>query len=327
MAKFQRVYVRFWQDPKVRGWADHQKLLGAYLLTCPHRTSEGLFWLPHGYVAQDLGWSIERVWEGYSGLEEAGFCVYDDTSETVLLCKALKYEAPAGPKQIQGAITRLAEVPPSPLFAQLRDAAEKYAPDFCKALDEALESGILHHHRYPTDTPPGGYPSRARGVSVSDSVSDSKTKPSPTDRASRAVAAPASITPIPTAQTFVAAYVDGYRGRTGHDPPSRVKGQIAKELGRLFAEGIPAEHIKAGLLEWFDRAAHPATLPSFVEVAGRGGRPRASPSKSTARLVEEDRRLARWAEQMEGGNGDATSRVAPAGRQDRGELPRPGSPG
>ena len=157
MAKYQRVFTRFWQDPKVRRWPDHQKLLGSYLLTCPHRTSEGLFWLPHGYVAQDLGWSIERVSEGYSGLIETGFCAYDDISETVLLCKALKYEAPAGPKQIAGAINRLADVPPTPLFAQLRDAAMGYAPDFGKSLEDALERGALRHHRYPTDTPPEGY--------------------------------------------------------------------------------------------------------------------------------------------------------------------------
>jgi hypothetical protein len=179
MAKYQPVSPRFWQDPKVRRWPDHQKLLGAYLLTCPHRTSEGLFWLPHGYVAQDLGWSIERVSEGYSGLKEAGFCAYDDTSETVLLLKALKYQAPAGPKQIQGAISRLADVPPSPLFALLRDAAADYAPEFCKGLDEAFERGLLKHHRYPTDTPPGGYPlARARSSSSSSSSSStSKINP------------------------------------------------------------------------------------------------------------------------------------------------------
>src|SRR5215216_1637649 len=130
MTRYHRLFTSFWRSPKVRRWPDHQKLLGAYLLTCPHRTSEGLFWLPHGYVAQDLGWSIERVSEGYSGLKEARFCVYDDTTETVLLVKALKYEAPAGEKQIQGAINRLAEVPHSPLFALLKEAAERYAPDF-----------------------------------------------------------------------------------------------------------------------------------------------------------------------------------------------------
>ena len=158
MAKFHRFFTSFWKDPEIRRWPDHQKLLGSYLLTCPHRTSEGLFWLPHGYVAQDLGWSIERVSEGYSGLKAAGFCAYDDTSETVLLVKALKYEAPAGEKQVQGAINRLAEVPPTPLFSLLRDAAERYAPEFCKALDEAVERGILQPPQYPTDTPPEGYP-------------------------------------------------------------------------------------------------------------------------------------------------------------------------
>lgn len=174
MAKYQPVSPKFWQDPKVRRWPDHQKLLGAYLLTCPHRTSEGLFWLPHGYVAQDLGWSIERVSEGYSGLQEAGFCAYDDTSETVLLLKALKYQAPAGEKQVAGAINRLADVPATPLFALLRDAAAKYAPAFCKALDDALERGILQLPGYPTDTPPEGYPlARARSSSSNSSSNSS----------------------------------------------------------------------------------------------------------------------------------------------------------
>jgi hypothetical protein len=174
MAKFHRFFTSFWKDPEIRRWPDHQKLLGSYLLTCPHRTSEGLFWLPHGYVAQDLGWSIERVSEGYSGLKAAGFCAYDDTSETVLLVKALKYEAPAGEKQIQGAINRLAEVPPTPLFSLLRDAAATYAPDFAKALDDAVERGVLHHPPHPTDTPPKGYPlARARSSSSNSSSSPS----------------------------------------------------------------------------------------------------------------------------------------------------------
>src|SRR5215216_554422 len=177
MAKYQRVSPRYWQDPKVRRWPDHQKLLGAYLLTCPHRTTEGLFWLPHGYVAQDLGWSIERVSEGYSGLVEAGFVAYDDTSETVLLVKALKYEAPAGLKQIQGAINRLAEVPPTPLFSLLRDAAARYAGEFCKKLEEELEHGQLRHHQYPIDTPPGGYPLARARSSSSSSISNSSSVP------------------------------------------------------------------------------------------------------------------------------------------------------
>jgi hypothetical protein len=177
MAKYQRVSPRFWQDPKVRRWGDQQKLLAQYFLTCPHRTTEGLFWLPRGYIAQDLGWGIDTVFAVLSTLIEAGFVAYDDTSETVLLRKALRYEAPAGPKQIQGAITRLVDVPPTSLFGLLRDAAVTYAPEFGQALDEALEHGELQHHRGPTDTPPKGYPNRTDS-SFSFSSSSSKALPS-----------------------------------------------------------------------------------------------------------------------------------------------------
>jgi hypothetical protein len=173
------MFVKFWQSPKVRQWPDHQKLLGAYLLTCPHRTSEGLFWLPHGYVAQDLGWSIERVSEGYLGLIGAGFCAYHDPTETVFLLKALKYEAPAGDKQIQGAINRLADVPLSPLFSLLREAAAQHAPDFAKALESAFPTP-------PTDTPSEGYqyPSDSSSSSSSSSSNSFSSSSSSSDPSS-----------------------------------------------------------------------------------------------------------------------------------------------
>lgn len=148
---------------------------------------------------------------------------------------------------------------------------------------------------------------------------------SPTGRASRSTA-PSNVTPIPTAQTFVAAYVDAYRGRAGHDPPSRVKGHLAKELRRLCDDGIPPDAIKAGFIEWFDANQHPSTLASFVEVHARGGQPRGRASPTT-RLLAEDRKLARWAENLEGGNPDAADGMAPHRRPARGELPRPGTPG
>jgi hypothetical protein len=150
---------------------------------------------------------------------------------------------------------------------------------------------------------------------------------SPTDRASRAVATPASITPIPTAQTFVAAYVDAYRGRAGHDPPSRVKGQVARHLREAFTDGVSADHIKAGLVEWFDANQHPATLPSFIEVAGRNGQPRnrTRQQQGRAQLIETSQALANWAASKEGGN-HGTPRVDQAGGPPQRELPRPGTP-
>jgi len=125
---------------------------------------------------------------------------------------------------------------------------------------------------------------------------------SPTGRASRLTAD--NVTPIPTAQTFVAAYVDAYRGRTGHDPPSRVKGHLAKELARLIADGIPTDAIKAGFVQWFERDQHPSTLASFVEVEARGGQARASPTRAQRQEAQARQTYQEMSDALPGVDGD-----------------------
>ena len=96
MARYQRTSPKFWQDPKVRGWGDREKLLAQYLMTCQHRSTEGLIWLPKAYIAADLGWGIEGVSKALATLSDAEFVAYDEPTETLIIRKALKYEAPAG---------------------------------------------------------------------------------------------------------------------------------------------------------------------------------------------------------------------------------------
>ncbi len=256
--KYQRVSPKFWQDPKVRRWTDQQKLLAQYLLTCPHRTTEGLFWLPHGYVAQDLGWGIDRVSEGYSGLIAAGFVAYDEATETVLLRNALKYEAPVGPKQVQGAISRLADVPASPLFAQLREAAARYAPDFAAALDAAFDHGPLVHHRYPIDTP--SEPLRSPiDCSSSNSSSNSSTKtPSSGGSAADAEDCPDDEAPIfdaeivedehPEAKRLCDLLADAIQANTGRRPNIGKRWLDAARL-LLDRDGLTVQQVEY-LITW-----------------------------------------------------------------------------
>jgi hypothetical protein len=182
---------------------------------------------------------------------------------------------------------------------------------------------------YPSPTPDVGEdgespsPPRARARSREQGAGSRGSA----SRVASATATPAAtVTPIPTAQTFVAAYVDAYRGRTGHDPPSRVKGQLARELRTLLADGIPVEHVRAGFVEWFERDQHPSTLASFVEVEARGGQPR-SRASPLARARTEDAKLARWAQRLEGGADGDPDRMAADRGQARGQLPRPGPAG
>jgi hypothetical protein len=143
--------------------------------------------------------------------------------------------------------------------------------------------------------------------------------------AGRAPATALAVVQLPTAQTLIAEYVDAYRARAGHDPPRDVKGQLAVRIKRALEDGVPFERVRQGLGDWFERDQHPATLPSFIEVAGRGGRPRASPTRAQQQreqVIETHQELEQWAER---GDGDEPARVDEDRGQAQHELPRPGT--
>lgn len=64
----------------------------------------------------------------------------------------------------------------------------------------------------------------------------------------------------PTAQTLVAEWID----HCGEKPPSRVVGQVAKELGAMLTEGIAYDRVRTGLAEWQRKGLHPSALASVV---------------------------------------------------------------
>jgi hypothetical protein len=274
MPSYYRVSPKFWTDPALRGCSDNARLLALYLLTGPHRRLEGLFRLPKPYICADLGWPAERLAEPFVELLAIGFLRYDERAEVALVVNALKYQSPQNANQVTAALSQLEELPDTPLTSDFRQLAERYCERLAKRLPERFGK--------PIPDPPA--PTPAPRVTEGDPKGSPQQLPqaSPTGRASRSTAD--NVTPIPTAQTFVAAYVNAYRGRAGHDPPGRVKGQVAKHLREAFDDGISADHIRAGFVEWFDANQHPATLPSFIEVAGRGGRSRASPLRSQRQL-------------------------------------------
>jgi hypothetical protein len=141
MAEYWRVGPRFWPRTKGEGWTDGERLVGLYLLTNKHRTTEGLYYLPIGYLSGDLGWSTERVTQTLSTLQDKGFCQYDVNAEIVLLPKAMEYQRPDNENQQKHAIEKLRDIPETALLAGLIDAAEAYCKPFAKALREAFPKG------------------------------------------------------------------------------------------------------------------------------------------------------------------------------------------
>ena len=141
MSKYFRVSPKFWSDPEVLAWSDDGRLLALYFLTCPHRTTEGLFRLPKEYAQSDLNWTRERFGKGLAELLETGFLHYDEQTQIVLIPNALKYQAPENENQAKAAWARIEDLPSSPLTSMFKGLAERYALRLAELFPEGYGEG------------------------------------------------------------------------------------------------------------------------------------------------------------------------------------------
>jgi hypothetical protein len=165
--RYFKVGPRLWAD--TRGWTQDQRELWVYLLTCPHRRTEGLYLLPKGYIMGDLGWSPERLEEPLAELVAKGFIDYDEEASVVLVCKALKWQAPANPNGVKAAIKQVEELPETRLLTDFYVAAQRYCERLAKGLAERFPERLaepLGEPQAPTQAPtpthtPAGAPEGA----------------------------------------------------------------------------------------------------------------------------------------------------------------------
>jgi hypothetical protein len=128
---YSRVWASIWMEP----WADDTRTVALYLLTGPHRRSEGIYRLPLGYATEDLKWPIRRFRAGFDELLACDFIEYDPDAQIVLVVKALKRHSFNG-NQHKGIAKALAELPPTPLLKRFVSLCQAYNP----AVLEALQS-------------------------------------------------------------------------------------------------------------------------------------------------------------------------------------------
>jgi hypothetical protein len=149
-ADYRELYTSFWPWALRHGLDDSARCLGAYLLTCEHRTFEGIYRLPPAYAIADLGWDRATFNSAFAKLAGEGFVLADERADVVFLVNALEYRQPKGAKQITGAINSLRRLPETRLLRNLFDAAKEYAADFAVAIE-----GVFPH---VVDTPSMGFP-------------------------------------------------------------------------------------------------------------------------------------------------------------------------
>jgi len=137
---------------------DDHRIMALYLLTCRHRTTEGLFFLPQAYIAADLDWTAKRATKAFEAIERSGMVRYDRENRVCLIEKALKWQAPSNPNQVTAALRKLDPVPPSPLWAAFYGLAEQYCERLAEGLrqrfPERLGDGLGERVAYPFPKPP-----------------------------------------------------------------------------------------------------------------------------------------------------------------------------
>ena len=124
--RYSRVSSRFWTDEESSGWNDRVKLAALYVMTCSHRTLEGIFKLPHQYACADLHWTTKTWNNARTFLEESGFLKWDSQKNVILIVNALRYQAPENPNQAAAAFRRIRDLPKSQLLQEFYALAVKH---------------------------------------------------------------------------------------------------------------------------------------------------------------------------------------------------------
>lgn len=226
-AKYHRVYPRIWTNPEFRAWSEDARLAALYLLTCPHRNSEGLFRLPMPWVEYELQWAADRTERAFVELERHAFIERDTSVDLVHLVNALRWNRPAGPKQIKGAVNQLAEVPPSPLRLHYLERCDELNP----ALAAEIRSTLRWHETRPDPAP----------------TDDSDTAPVVDRNSTGTASIPPSPPPAPSPQPHPRSTQEATAGerRRGRDDPRSLLHPAGRArvlaIDALAAMGYPPE--------------------------------------------------------------------------------------
>lgn len=280
MAEYWRVSPKIWLH---NSWDDRVKLLALYILTCPHRTTEGLFRLPKQYICADLGWDMEALAKPFARLIQDGFIEYDEENQVMFICKALKYQRPDNPNQQQAAINKLSQLPPTPLWPRFLAAAQAYAEPFAQALRKAFPQAIpkgIGNSPAPAPPPPPA-PTQAQAPTTS---TDTNLPPmvqgasGETDRQADADAAGNSRrtgterspergtgnaeTP-PAKKARVARVLEAFEQATGQVPTARDREVAAEMLALIARSGHSVEQLSTLIREEAD-AFRPTSRHRYI---------------------------------------------------------------
>jgi hypothetical protein len=135
MRSYAKIPARFWSSPTgqlVRSQGQPALVVALYLLSSPHSSMLGFYYLPLPTLAHETAFSsIEGASKALQSLSEVGFATYDEAFEEVWIptMPAMQIGESLAPKDllVRGLKKELQEVRSSPFFNQFLDIyAERY---------------------------------------------------------------------------------------------------------------------------------------------------------------------------------------------------------
>ena len=146
MRDYARVSPCFWTGEtgrKVRTLGVEAQLIALYLITSPHASMIGLYYLPVTYISHATGIPLEGALEGLQSLSEASFCYYDEKTEFVYIPEMARYqigeELKANDNRIIGINRELRNLSNNPF---LLDFYAKYRDIFHLDCTEKIEGAL-----------------------------------------------------------------------------------------------------------------------------------------------------------------------------------------
>jgi hypothetical protein len=108
---YGKIYSAIWASADFRALSEDGQKLALYLLTSGHATMLGCYFLPDGYICEDIGWSSERVRDAMADCIAKNFVERDLTSRWVFVTRFMKWNQFENTKVAVGARNRFEAVP------------------------------------------------------------------------------------------------------------------------------------------------------------------------------------------------------------------------
>jgi len=153
MRDYAKISPNFWagKTGKELRKCPESLIVSMYLITCPHANMLGLFYVPLLYIAHETGLGIEGASKGLRWAESAGFCSYDNDTETVWVYEMARFQIadqlkPTDKRSI-GVQNEYNSLPSNPYLTSFYD---RYCEAFCMTQKRDSSSKITTKLQAPS---------------------------------------------------------------------------------------------------------------------------------------------------------------------------------